>query len=325
MDGALPNFFLVGAPKAGTTSLCHYLDQHPQIYMSPVKEPNYFASELRAENFPAEDQPRVLREMNDLRDYLDGSMREKRFGGLISDWNDYLKLYRDVTTEMAVGEASVCYLWSESAAENIASAVPGAKIIAVLRDPVERAFSQYLHGLGVGLVRWSFRQHIQTNLENRSTVFGPAYPFLEMGLYAEPLTRYFRFFPKENIRVYLYDDYRKDASALLADLFEWLGVDASFTPDLSERHLELPVPRFTTTTQLLFKYGLWNGIKAAIPRPLRKRMRSVVFRNRRSLTMDPADRAFLADYYREDILKTAALLNRDLTHWLRLTPEPPGS
>src|ERR1700730_14570384 len=120
----LPNFFIVGAPKAGTTALYHYLDQHPQIYMSPVKEPCYFASEISPEKFSKDVQPAILRVTQDLQEYFQGPMSTKHFGGLVSEWTDYLKLFRNANGASAIGEASVVYLWSKSAARNIASKIP---------------------------------------------------------------------------------------------------------------------------------------------------------------------------------------------------------
>src|SRR6185436_14847515 len=108
----LPNFFIAGAPKAGTTSLYHYLDQHPQIYMSAIKEPHYFAAEVREENFDPKLRHWVARDTGDLREFLSGPMREKRFGGIVAGWEDYLRLFANAGAESAVGEASVCYLWS---------------------------------------------------------------------------------------------------------------------------------------------------------------------------------------------------------------------
>jgi hypothetical protein len=174
----LPNFFIVGAPKAGTTSLYAYLDQHISVYMSPLKEPNYFASELRVENFVEEARPRINCEIDALQDYLRGDMSEKRFGGLVSTWDDYLKLYRKVSDETAIGEATPCYLWSETAARNIAARIPHAKIIISLRNPVDRAFSQYLHMVTVGSTRRSFREQIEANLRNESKQLGPLRPLL---------------------------------------------------------------------------------------------------------------------------------------------------
>ncbi len=132
---ALPNFFVVGAGKSGTTSLYHYLRQHPQIYMSPVKEPCYFASEIRVENYDStlyRHIPGLSRQLPQLTN--DG----RRSGWLVSEWEDYARLFKEVEAETAIGEASAAYLWSETAAGNIASCVPDARIIMILRDPSER-------------------------------------------------------------------------------------------------------------------------------------------------------------------------------------------
>ena len=109
--------------------------------MSPIKEPNYFASEVRPDNFSEELQQQISHEMHTLQEYLRSPMGEKRFGGILQEWEDYLRLFQNVNGEKAIGEASVCYLWSRTAAANIFCRIPGAKIIMILRDPVERAFS----------------------------------------------------------------------------------------------------------------------------------------------------------------------------------------
>src|SRR5436853_5806169 len=90
----MPNFFVVGAPKAGTTSLYHYLDQHPEVYMSPIKEPNYFSSEVRPENLSEELQERSRNDLQAVKEYLRGPMSEKRFGGMVLEWEDYLRLFQ---------------------------------------------------------------------------------------------------------------------------------------------------------------------------------------------------------------------------------------
>src|SRR5260370_31910017 len=161
-------FFIVGARKAGTTLLYWYLDQHPQVYMSPIKEPNFFAAEIRQENFDSELRCGIARDSRGLREFLAGPMREKRPNGIVVDWEDYLHLFANAGNESALGEASVCYLWSPTAPERIAGTIPEAKIIAMLRDPAERAFSQYLQGLGSSAIRCSFRECVQRNLNRRS-------------------------------------------------------------------------------------------------------------------------------------------------------------
>jgi hypothetical protein len=264
----LPNFFIAGAPKSGTTSLYHYLDQHPEIYMSPVKEPNYFASEIRLEHFSEGLRPRAEQDVAPLRAYLDGPMREKRFGGLVTEWSDYLKLFRDAEGRKAIGEASVCYLWSESAARNIRRVIPDARIILVLRNPVEMVFSMYLHTVRSLGKRYTFRQAIEMGLEQRGGKIDFMHPFLDMGLYHQQVKRYLETFPDEQIRIYLYKEYETEPARMLADIFRFLEVDPAFSPDLSKRYLEAGSPE----------------------------------------VIDPADRAFLTEFYRDDTAKLAGLL-----------------
>jgi len=274
----LPNFFIAGAPKSGTTSLYHYLGQHPEIYMSPIKEPNYFASEVRLGQFSEHLRPRAERDLAPLRAYLNGPMREKRFGSLITEWPDYLRLFRKVQGQKAIGEASVCYLWSESAAANIHRRIPDAKIILVLRNPVEMVFSMYLHTLRSGAIQVSFREAIELGLQQRGGRLDVLHPFLDMGFYHQQLSRYLEAFPKKQLRIYWYEEYQAKPAPMLADMFRFLRVDPAFSPDMSKRYLE------------------------GMP----------------DVALDPADKAFLIEFYRDDIGKLSDLLKRDLSSWCRL-------
>lgn len=271
----LPNFFIAGAPKAGTTSLYHYLDQHPQVYMSAIKEPNFFAAEIRAENFDPKLLRGIARDARDLREYLSGPMRRKRFGGIVADWADYLRLFTNANNESALGEASVCYLWSPTAPERIAARIPDSRILVMLRDPADRAFSQYQQGLGNGAIRWSFRQHIERNLRHRSGLFCVHYPFLELGLYSEQLGRYLERFGR-NVWVGFHEDFKNRPLEVYQNICGFLGVAQGFSPNMDRRYLEAQVPR----------------------------------------RMDPADRRYLIDFYRQDIGRLASLLGRNLDHWL---------
>lgn len=311
----LPNFFIVGAPKAGTTSLYYYLGQHPEVYMSPVKEPNYFAAEIRLGNVGAQWQDWAQRENASLRRYLRGPMQEKRFGGIISSWPDYLKLFQNVNGEKAIGEASVCYLWSKTAAQNIASIAPHAKIIMVLRNPVDRAFSQYKQALASGLVHKSFREQVRMSLNNKSDKFELLNPFLEFGCYYEQVKRYVELFPAENLRIYLYEKYRDAPAETLADIFRFLKVDPQFSPDISEKQLKALVPRLIWVSHMLKKYSVWSTLKNAIPTPILPVVRRLVFRSGQTVGLDPDDRAYLTTYYREDSVRLSTLIGRDLHAW----------
>ena len=259
MSAGLPNFFLAGAPKAGTTSLARYLAQHPRIFMSAIKEPCFFASEVRPENF-ADPCYRV------------------QTPELITDRASYEALFRDAGDATAIGEASVCYLWSQTAPANIAATVPHARILLVLRDPADRAFSQYVHGRAMHGIQCSFREHIDASLLNSDGLFRITYPFLGIGDYAPQIHRYLEHFPRRQLHVTFYEDYKNDPSGFLRGIFAFLGVDPNFAPDLSRRDR--------------------------------------VYAERKTLAPSPDDRRFLIDYYRKSILDLQALLGRDLTAWL---------
>jgi len=294
----LPNFFLVGTGKAGTTSLHRYLQQHPQIYMSPVKEPCYFASEIRREALSTPFQKHI----------------RHRPGRLATDRDTYLALFESANGHPAVGEASAAYLWSETAAGNIYAEVPDARIVIMLRDPAERAYSQYMHQLAAGLIKSSFREHINRCVENRSRALGVCYPFLEVGMYSEQVGRFLDRFPREQVRIYWFEEAWKDPSGLMRDLFEFLGVDSTFRPDTSERYLSRRAPLWPALHHFLKESELWYPLRTLLPPALRR----LAFTQNRVKKMDPADRAFLVDYYREDIGRLSSLLNRDLSPWLRV-------
>jgi len=272
----LPNFFIAGAPKSGTTSLYHYLDQHPEIHMSRIKEPNYFASEIRLQNFSEWLRPRAENDGPTLRAYLDGPMREKRFGGMVTEWSDYLRLFRKAEGQKAIGEASVCYLWSGSAAANIRRTLPEARIILVLRNPIEMVFSMYLHNMRSEGTRLSFREAIEKGIQQRGGAFDIFHPFLDMGLYHQQVKRVLDNFPKDQVRIYWYEEYKTKPLRMLADIFRFLEVNPLFRPDVSKRYLEASAPR---------------------------------------VTLEPSDRACLSEFYKEDVEKLADLLEHDLSSW----------
>ena len=311
----IPNFFIVGAPKAGTTSLYHYLGQHPQVYMSPIKEPNFFTDEVRPENCEPWLRRRMTRENRVLRKFLSGPMREKRFGGIIATWEDYVRLFANATNELAVGEASVCYLWSPTAADRIANRIPDAKILVMLRDPVERAFSQYLQVFGSGEVGWSLREHIRRNQHHRSKQFCHYYPFLEFGLYSTQLERYLKRFGP-NVWVGFHEDFRARPREMLGSICQFLGVNTEFAPDMVRNHMEAQVPDWAAA-RWLKRVGVWRVAASVMPPNLRPRIRRALIRKAEASPMDPADRRVLIDFYREDVELLSRILGRKLDGWLQ--------
>ena len=259
--------------------LYYDLQEHPEIYMSPLKEPCYFASEVRPENFALQFQARMREQQQATSLYLRGEMTQKRFGGIVSEWDDYLRLFERAGNQKAIGEGSVCYLWSRSAASGIASQAPDSKIIIVLMNPAERAYAQYRKSLSNGDIPHSFRQHLEACLQHSDGAFSPFHPFLEFGMYSQQVERYLACFPRRQIRLSLYEDVTRDYECWFAQtLFAFLEVDTRVAP---------------------------------------KSHRDQAVEQAAAAEMSAQDRALLVDYYRDDILELEELIARRLCAWLR--------
>jgi hypothetical protein len=311
-----PNFFIVGAPKAGTTSLYHYLDQHPDIYMSPMKEPRHFSLEVRPENFEPCLRMQAERQVQEVLEYLHGPMTEKHSDGIVRDWDDYLQLFAAATTQRAVGEASVNYLWSKTAAAEIATRLPQARIVMVLRSPAERAFSQYLHYVSDGLVTQSFRDYVRAILRHSGEGLGIHGPFLEMGLYSEQLQRYLKCFPREQIGIWFYEEAKLRPREFMREVLEFLEVDSAFAPDTSKHYNQPQIARILAVNQALRRLGVWQMCKRITPAPVKSLVRNAVYRPIGSLKLAMEDRTWILDFYRSDIHRLEGILGRDLGAWL---------
>ena len=302
----LPTFLIIGAAKSGTTSLYHYLSQHPEVYMSPLKEPKFFAyeGERLAFNGP-------LTRINE---------------NSVTTLDDYKKLFADVTNEKAVGEASPIYLHSEKAPERIRRLIPSARIIAVLRHPADRAFSSYVHLLRNSYeTELDFLKALGKESERKQQNWAPLFYYRERGFYYQQLKRYFTLFDREQIRVYRFDDFVADPKKIMRDIFSFIGVDASFEPDLTVRYNVSGIPKnrlFHKAARELQRKGnpVTSLLKIVVPKPMRKSIRDrltiAATRNLRRQELPPHIRKMLSDEYREDILKVQELTGLDLSPWL---------
>lgn len=304
---ALPNFFVVGTPKAGTTALYHYLGQHPAIYLSPIKEPAFFAEdlfELKRQLGKGQTDPAGLSA------YLDGPMTEQR-SGVIGEWEQYLKLFKNVRQETAVGEASGNYLASSKAPRAIRERIPYARIVIMLRDPADRLFSQYSEALAKGQARPEFLSWVEEQQAAEASR-KPRLGAVWNGFYAQHLRRYREHFPPRQIRTHFYDDYLQSPRAVLRDLFGFLNVDPEFSPDLSRRHNVTLQPRsfpLRNTTAPLRK-----ALARLLPPALVNSLRRATHRRTRPLTND--ERAAVLKIYAADIRELQLMLKRDLSAWL---------
>jgi len=301
----LPNFFIGGAPNTGTTSLYFYLRQHPQVFMSAVKEPTFFgAAEYVAEHADEGARPGARRR-SALRTFLRRSPKTYT-------WDDYLQLFSGVRDELAVGEASPRYLLLPAAARAMRSRVPNARIIFLLRDPAEWLHTRYI----ASFARYpgdSFQKRFRAATNPRD---GWA-PALAVGHYATHLQRFLDVFPREQLQIHLYEDFRSDTSAVVREILAFLNVDPEYPIDVSYHHNQTVVPRLPGFET--FRRWALRGLPVTqwLPPGVRRALRSLYYRRRPPLVMDPADRALVIDYYREEILRTSELIGRDLSAWLR--------
>jgi len=289
----MPNFLIIGAMKSGTTALYYYLEQHPEIYMSPVKEPNFFSSQ-----------------------------EQENAADTVTNIGPYQNLFRGASGKKAIGEASHSYLYEPGAAAEIRRYIPGAKLIAILRNPVDRAYSHFLHMVRTGAEPLDdFAQALQEEAVgiHKERTFQD---YIGRGLYYDQLERYFGTFPREQIRVYLYEDLSAAPIATVQDAFRFLGVDDSFAPDVSLRRNVSGQPKYKTLDGLLRRQSrIKHAAKIYLPARMRWRLsRAFDDLKTRNLVGPPPlqseVRRQLIGVYRQDILKVQGLLHRDLSGWL---------
>jgi hypothetical protein len=300
----MPNFLIIGAMKSGTTALYYYLEQHPEIYMSPVKEPNFFA---------CEDERTVRRLPGDPL----GVSR-----AAVTDLKSYRELFDRTAGEKALGEASHSSLYSPKAPANIQRHIPGVKLIAVLRNPVERAYSHFLHSVRTGVERApDFLRALEE--EQRGDRKGELLQdYVGWGLYHGQLRRYYEAFEPSNIRVYLYEDLREAPVRTVRDVFHFLGVDDAFEPDTSLKRNVSGLPRNRLLDRLLrSQHPLKSSLKLCLPGGLRWRTSEILdaLKNRNLASpppLPPETRRYLVDTYREDVARLEGLIGRDLSAWL---------
>ena len=308
----LPNFFLVGAAKAGTTSLYHYLKSHPQIYMSPIKEPCYFALDIDPSNFAPEYRYDYL---ENLHEYISGEMSEVIHIAYVRKYEDYIGLFRKVRDEKAIGEASVAYLCSDRAASEIKARIPDAKIIITLRNPIDRAFSHYQMDLKVGRVVRSFADELQDDLRKPDKGWCRSRMYLEHGLYFESVKRFLDVFGAEQVRIYFSQDLHHHRARVLSDVYDFLEVDPGLPPAADALFNGAKVPRYPRVNYWMYQQGLKRRSSFALMRRLRRRIAPMLYK--RAPKLAASDRAMLSGFFRDDILKLQDLVGRDLSSWMR--------
>jgi hypothetical protein len=289
----LPNFVVIGAAKSGTTALYWYLQEHPEVYMSPLKETNFFA-------YGVDHEGRLL--------YGDPELH--RFP--IKNLDAYADLFAGARDERAVGEASPIYLECPEAAGRIQQLLPEARIICGLRDPVDRAYSDYLMYLRNRGLRFEPEKELQPSARWAK----PDSHWMQLGFYHDQIARYYEAFPARNIHVFLFDDLGASEGEVVKGIYRFLEVDQDFVPDFDTPHNVGGVPVKMWLERLLTNGSLRKIADRIVPKAASDRVRALRMRNMDKVPPLPASlRAELVEYFHTDLEKTAGLIGKDLSRW----------
>lgn len=296
----LPNFMIIGVAKAGSTSLYNYLKQHPEIFMSPVKEPRYFSPEYYTTYYKKAGRGNIYHEGMSLRTYQ--------------------SLFEDVHKEIAIGEASTEYMFFEKTPKRISVTIPHAKIISILRNPVDRAFSAYCYHLRDGRESLSFKEALNQEEERIREHWQVGWFYKAGGFYYEQLKRYYEQFDSKNIKVVLWKDLNEAPQRVCAEIFDFLSVDVRFRPNLTRAN-KSHLPRNAPLNRLVFK-------NSSLKKPLKQLLPSSLYEGVAKLTknffytekkqMDTNIRMELVSVYYNDICKLEDLLCIDLSAWKKI-------
>jgi sulfotransferase family protein len=300
----LPNFLILGTAKAGTTALYEYLRPHPQVFMSTPKEPKFLAY--------AGKNPRF------------GGPGDREFNRrMVTKPCRYHELFKHASTEhLAVGEATAIYLYVPETAKNIQEYVPRAQMFAFLRNPVDRAYSAFLHLRRQGREPIAdFLDAVRQEPERIRRNYHPLWHYKSMGLYYLQLKRYLDLFSREQFHVFLYEDLKRDPVAVVQKMLGIMGLDSDYIPDLSGSHNEARLSRNLLRQRWIERAKRGNrALQNYLPAPLRWRANTALEKLESANRM-PAPRlsakmrAALAPEFRDDVLRVQDLVQRDLSGW----------
>lgn len=287
-----PNFFIVGASKSGTTSLYEYLRKTPGVYMSELKAPSYFA-------------PNVI------PDKVVQPIRKKA---------DYLALFKGVNGQSAIGEASDTYLPDVDSPRLIHETIPNAKIIMILRHPVERAFSHYLMEYRNGTERLPFLDAVKKEMATPISRYAGERRLTQLGMYSEQVKRYLDTFGKQQVKILIFEEFIANTAATMNEVLRFLDIDEQpFENMLEEVYNQYAAPRNSHIINFLFlvrRLSIHNkAVRLALratPRIIKDAALSLAFKQTPKPMMSKDERAYLEDIYYDDVLKLSNLIGRSL-------------
>lgn len=305
----MPNFLIIGAAKSGTTTLYYYLKQHPQIYMTPVKETNFFAFEGKKIELIG------VKVTESIKSYQNE---------IITDLDLYRKQFDNVNQEIAFGESCPSYLYIPQAALNIKRYTPQAKLIIILRDPIERAYSNFLHNMRERIEYYDdFSQAIAAESWRIKNGWWWGYHYVQVSLYYEQVKRYFDLFGKSQVKVYLFNQFKNKHELFFSDICQFLEIeDVKLIEQNSnlEKHNSTGIPANTFLEVLIKDSNLVKKLYQTIIRNknIRQKITAQVncFNPLIKPDLNQETRAKLLPLFKENILNLQDLIEQDLSIWL---------
>jgi hypothetical protein len=296
----LPTFLIIGGARCGTTVLFEYLDQHPEVFTCEPKEPHFLAFAGTATTFK-------------------GPGDEIINARSITDFKAYEKLFAAAGTAKAIGEGSVTTLYYREAIANIRRYVPSARLICILRNPMDRALSafSYMRSRMFEPLE-SFEEALAAEDGRIAAGWQHLFHYKRGGLYYEQLARFFDAFGREQIQVILYDDLIKDSLDVVRRCLSFIGVDAGLLPTRLPIPLASGEPRSPRLQRLLvYLAPAKYAVERWLPQSLQNRIRTAVNSNLVPHRMQPGTRRQLSEEFGDDIVRLEKLIDRDLSHWLQ--------
>jgi len=300
-----PNFFFIGGMRCGSTSLNLMLEQHPEIYMSGVKEPHYYlAQAFRNKETPSPEDT----------EFLETFVK----GGKYRTAHTYQSLFQDIGGAKVVGESSHYLYYGETAAA-IYKDSPDARILVCLRDPVDRLFSEYLLNLRRGSETGSFADYVERyaagfvsgEIPDKINV-----PKLDKGIQSELLAPWIEQFGSERVKTVLFDDLNQHPTETMKDIFSWLGVDANFIAQKVHAQKGGAAKAKWITNAMNAQNVILKQAKNLIPKSMKVKLRSAMFsKTLERPEMEAETRRFLVEFYQDDVEQLSKIIRKDLTCW----------
>jgi hypothetical protein len=312
-----PNFFVIGAAKCGTTTLYNFLEQHNEVYMSPIKEPHFFCSDIRIENFSDEYKKYVASRGINFNEYIESDLKKKHWEWYVDNLEGYLKLFKNVNQEKAIGEISNGYLFSTVAANEIKSRYPEAKIIMILRNPIERAYSHYLANLRDGRTTLPFVDEIKFDNNKTRKGWCISHNYIEMGLYYNQVKRFLDTFPKNQILIFLNEELKSDPKNVGERIFEFIGVNPHAAINYKAKQNEAKIPKSAKLIKFLTQTGIKRKIFHLLPESTKVKIKPLFFEKGAVPKMSTENKKWMLHFFEDDIKKTQSLIERDLSNWLK--------